>query len=100
MEIVLLVIGLVFGAAAGFLIAKFKYNTGDNAVAADYDAVKLENLRLATDKAKAEERSSILDTSLSETRKELEAERSKSGSVQSELSKMQAVNENLAQKLD
>ncbi len=74
MELVLLLAGIVIGASAAFLIAKYRFQTGTG---------------------KLEERNAIIESNLKQTEKELESERSKVLELNANLSKTSAEYANL-----
>lgn len=78
MEIVFLIIGLFVGSAASFFAMKYKYRSSSS---------------------KLEERNTITENSLTETKAELESERAKVIELSSNLSALNTVNSNLEQKL-
>lgn len=99
MEIVFLIIGLAIGCIAAFLIAKFKYQNSGGTQIEDTTGLKTELSSLSNEKAKADERVLMMSTSNEELKKSLEAERASAQEFRTELSRTQAVNQNLEQKL-
>ena len=79
MEIIFLIIGLIIGALAAFLIAKFKFEGSSG---------------------KAAERNSILEEDLAKTEKELNAEREKVIKLNGENSALKSDYKNLQEKLE
>jgi DNA recombination protein RmuC len=78
MEIVFLIVGIIIGVATSFFVLKYKYQSTSS---------------------KLEERNAITEDSLTETKAALDSERAKVIDLSSKLSALNAVNNNLEQKL-
>ena len=99
MDIIFLIIGLVVGAAAAFVAAKYKFKSSSGVPQGEIDALKSELMSLSNEKSKAEERSSLLAQNLEKSQAELEAKRKETGEANSDISRLNAVNENLEKRL-
>lgn len=97
MEILFLIIGLVIGFIIGWLILKARYASVISSDEAD--TLKKGINQLESDKARVEERESILKESHKKTSEELEKERGKVADLLSSLSRMEENNNNLKERL-
>lgn len=93
MEIIFLVTGLLIGVFVGYLITKSKYSGKSGIPFEEVETIK-------TDKAKAEERNSILEKNNSELKKEIEEVRNKFSDLNGNYSKVTTQNQNLLEKLN
>ena len=100
MDIVFLIIGLLAGVAAGFFIAKYKFQRAENVSADEYEGLKSNLNALTAEKGKSDERSSMIGSYLEETKKELDRERSKTVELNSELARVKTESVNLEKKLE
>ena len=99
MEIILLVIGLIVGALAAWLVAKYRYESRQGVSRSDADALVKQINQLTADKATGEERTRILEENLRQERAGLESERAKVIDLSTDLSRTQAEAANLLERL-
>ncbi|MDZ7765096.1 MAG: DNA recombination protein RmuC [Melioribacteraceae bacterium] len=92
MEIVFLFIGILIGAVAAFLIAKYKYGNDSKISVEEAEALK-------RDKAKSEEKISIYEKDLTELKEAVEKERTRFLELNSQFSGIKTENKNLEEKL-
>ncbi|KUG25191.1 dna recombination protein rmuc [hydrocarbon metagenome] len=93
MEIIYLVIGLLIGSAAAYIIAKYKYSAG-----AEITIEALNELKSA--KIRADEKVVLFHNEVNELKTAIENERKKFIELNSEHSKISTQNINLAEKLE
>lgn len=92
MEIVFLFIGILIGAVAAFLIAKYKYGNDSKISVEEVEVLKRE-------KAKSEEKVSIYEKDLTELKEAVEKERTRFLELNSQFSGIKTENKNLEEKL-
>mgnify|MGYP005841511521 CR=1 FL=1 len=92
MEIVFLFIGILIGAVAAFLIAKYKYGNDSKISVEEVEVLKRE-------KAKSEEKVSIYEKDLTELKEAVDKERTRFLELNSQFSGIKTENKNLEEKL-
>lgn len=92
-ELIYLIIGLIIGSAAAFLIAKFKYASVKGLSLIEADELK-------TARTRAEEKAVIYENELTELKVALDKERSKFEELNSKFSGIKTENKNLEDKLN
>lgn len=93
MEIIYLVIGLIIGAVAAYIIAKYKYSSGVAITPVELDDLK-------SQKTRAEEKVNLFQSEVDELKTSLEAQRSKYLELNSDYHKITTQNINLEEKLE
>lgn len=93
MEIIFLLIGIIVGTVAAFLIAKFKYAGSGKISTEEFDQVR-------TEKLKAEEKVFLYEKDLNELKESVEKERSRFVELSSQFSEIKTENKNLEEKLN
>ena len=99
MEIIFLVIGLIVGALAAWLVAKYRFESRQGVSRTDADALLKQINELTADKAKSGERTRILEENLQQEKAGLESERAKVIDLSTDLSRTQAEAANLLERL-
>lgn len=92
MEIIFLVIGLIIGSSAAYIIAKYKYSSGSIISREALDELKSE-------KSRAEEKVTLYYNEVNELKTSLENERNKYLELNSDYHKITTQNKNLEEKL-
>jgi DNA recombination protein RmuC len=98
MEIVFLITGLIFGVAAAFIIAKYKF-ASSNISQNEFNQLRDELALVKTEKAKADERYLLVNGQNEKLSSEIEEERKTAMALNSSLSKLNADREHLEEKL-
>lgn len=93
MEIIFLVIGLIIGSSAAYIIAKYKYSSGSIISREALDELKSE-------KSRAEEKVTLYYNEVNELKTSLENERNKYLELNSDYHKITTQNKNLEEKLE
>jgi len=93
MEIIYLVIGLLIGSSAAYIIAKYKYSSGSIISREALDELKSE-------KSRAEEKVTLYYNEVNELKTSLENERNKYLELNSDYHKVTTQNKNLEEKLE
>lgn len=99
MELLYLAIGLVIGAASAWLIRKYRFELQKGIAPEEVEKLTVQINTLQTEKAKAEERNSNIESTVSEMKDDLSKERNRAFAIQSKLSKSEADLENMQQRL-
>lgn len=99
MEIIALFIGLAIGAGSAFFILKFKFERDRGVPKDQFDQVSAQLVSVTTEKSKAEERSSILDSALKQANQSLTEQGAKLVDLSSALAIVQTELKNADQKL-
>jgi len=97
-ELIFLIIGLLIGIFAAYLIAKFKFKSSGISQS-EADSLKLQVNSITNEKGKSEARFIITEKSLEQSGRDLSIERNKVIELNSGISKLSAVNSNLEQRL-
>ncbi|MFA5832227.1 MAG: DNA recombination protein RmuC [Bacteroidota bacterium] len=100
MDVIFLVIGLVVGAAAGWLVSKSKYQQPLPFTKEQFDAAQAEISRVKIESAQFQEAMNRLERSLDEAKTFLETERAKSLLMTSQLSEALTENKNLSARME
>jgi len=98
MEVLLLLIGVAIGVLTGYLAAKYNYSRNCVPLKEANDVKERLNA-VNNDRVKAEERASLIEKASDELKARLDLEREKVISLSSQLSSMNADNDNIKQKL-
>jgi DNA recombination protein RmuC len=99
MDILTLLIGIAIGAVSAFLILKFKFDRDRGIPKDQFDRLAAQLGSVTTEKSKAEERSSMLDSSLKKANDDLSEERTKLIGLSGSLATVQTELKNADQKL-
>ena len=100
MDVIFLVIGLVVGAAAGWLVSKSKYQQPLPFTKEQFDTAQAEISRVKIESAQFQEAMNRLERSLDEAKTFLETERAKSLLMTSQLSEALTENKNLSARME
>jgi DNA recombination protein RmuC len=99
MDVTTLIIGLVIGGAITFLVLKFKFDRDRGVPKEQFDQLTVQLASVTTEKSRAEERSTILDSTLKKANDDLSEERAKLLDLSASLATLQTELRNANQKL-
>ncbi len=99
MEIIYLLIGIIFGAAAVFFILKYKYQNQKGLSETEAAELKSQLQSLIIENGRIKERNNFIEENVININSDLKLEREKTVFLNSELSSMNANHKNLQQKL-
>ncbi|MBU1299027.1 MAG: DNA recombination protein RmuC [Bacteroidetes bacterium] len=99
MDIITLLVGIAIGAVSAFFILKFKFDRDRGIPKDQFDQLTVQLATITTEKSKAEERSTILDSALKKANDDLSEERTKLINLSQSLAIVQTELKNANQKL-